>query len=111
MQVDRYFGTCPQNASLVKQLSSEHGEKYTVSAHHAAMKGVENVANSLGGCARGRLYICWEPNGDMKSCVFFGTSQNTVLGNILKDSIEQVWDMHPLLRKLRSRERLEDYQR
>jgi len=109
VQVDRYFSTCPQYASVVKRLSSEHGENYTVSAHYAAMKGVENVANFLGGCGAGRLYMCLEPNGDMKPCVFFGTSQNTVLGNILKDDIEQVWDTHPFLWKLRSRERLEDY--
>lgn len=53
--------------------------------------------------------MCLEPNGDMKPCVFFGTNQNTVLGNILEDDIEQVWDTHPFLWKLRSRERLEDY--
>lgn len=109
IQVDRYFSTCPQYASVVKKLSSEHGEKYTVSAHYAAMKGVENVANFLGGCGAGRLYMCLEPNGDMKPCVFFGTSRNTVLGNILKDDFEQVWDTHPFLLTLRSREKLENY--
>jgi radical SAM protein with 4Fe4S-binding SPASM domain len=109
VRVDRYFSTCPQYASVVKKLSSERGEKYTVSAHYAAMRGVENVANFLGGCGAGRLYMCLEPNGDMKPCVFFGTSKHTVLGNILRDDFERVWDTHPFLLTLRSRERLKDY--
>jgi len=109
VRVDRYFSTCPQYASVVRKLSREVGEKYTVTAHYGAMKGVESVANFLGGCGAGRLYMCLEPNGDMKPCVFFGTSNRTVLGNILKDDFERVWDKHPFLLALRSRERLENY--
>lgn len=107
--VDRYFSTCPQYASVVKKLAKRKGSNYTVTAHYAAMKGVENVANFLGGCGAGRLYMCLEPNGDMKPCVFFGSGKRTILGNILKDDFEQVWDSHPFLWTLRSREKLEDY--
>ncbi|MEM2102879.1 MAG: radical SAM protein [Candidatus Bathyarchaeia archaeon] len=107
--VDRFFSTCPQYASVVKKIVKERGERYAVSAHYAAMRGVENVANFLGGCGGGRLYMCLEPNGDMKPCVFFATGKNTVLGNILKDNFERVWDTHPFLWKMRSRERLETY--
>jgi radical SAM protein with 4Fe4S-binding SPASM domain len=63
----------------------------------------------LGGCGAGRLYCCLEPNGDIKPCVFFPTNKDTVLGNILKDNFEEIWDKHPLLWKLRIRENLEDY--
>jgi radical SAM protein with 4Fe4S-binding SPASM domain len=108
IKVDRYFSTCPQYASVTKELARNSGEKFLVEAHYAAMKGVENLATFLGGCGAGRLYCCLEPNGDIKPCVFFQTNDKTVLGNILKDSFEEIWDNHPFLWKIRSREKLED---
>ena len=74
IKVDRYFSTCPQYASVTKELARSSGEKFLVEAHYAAMKGVENIATFLGGCGAGRLYCCLEPNGDIKPCVFFQTS-------------------------------------
>jgi len=109
IKVDRYFSTCPQYAVVVKELSQRFGENFTVAAHYGAKKGVENVANFLGGCGAGRLYLAIEPNGDIKPCVFFPTNKETVLGNILKDDFEEIWDKHPLLWKLRSREELKTY--
>jgi len=109
VKVDRFFSTCPQYASVTKGLAQRSGEKFMVEAHYAAKRGVENVANFLGGCGAGRLYCCLEPNGDIKPCVFFPTNRDTVLGNMLKESFEEIWDSHPLLWKLRIRERLEDY--
>ncbi|MEM2970931.1 MAG: radical SAM protein [Candidatus Bathyarchaeia archaeon] len=107
--VDKFFSTCPQYASVTKELSQKHGEKFMVEAHYAAKKGVENIANFLGGCGAGRLYCCLEPNGNIKPCVFFPTGKDTVLGNILRDEFEEIWDKNPLLWKLRVRENLEDY--
>jgi len=109
VKVDKFFSTCPQYASVTKELSQEAGERFLVEAHYAAKKGIENVANFLGGCGAGRLYCCLEPNGDVKPCVFFPTKKDTVLGNILKDDFEETWCNHPLLWKLRARENLEDY--
>ena len=110
VKVDRFFSTCPQYASITKELSHEKGETFMVEAHYAAKKGVENVANFLGGCGAGRLYCAIEPNGDIKPCVFFPTNEETVLGNILKDDFEEIWDNHPLLWKLRIREKLKTYE-
>jgi len=109
VKVDKFFSTCPQYASVTKELSHRSGEKFMVEAHYAAKKGIESVANFLGGCGAGRLYCCLEPNGDIKPCVFFPTNKDTVLGNILRDSFEEIWDSHSLLWKLRVREELEDY--
>jgi len=109
IKVDRFFSTCPQFASVVKKLSEEKGYGFTVSAHYAAKKGVENLANFLGGCGAGRLYVGLEPNGDIKPCVFFPTNQHTVLGNILKDDFEPIWDKNEILWELRTREKLENY--
>lgn len=108
LKVDRFFSTCPQYASVTKRLSSLKGEKFMVAAHYGAKKGVESVANFLGGCGCGRLYCCMEPNGDLKPCVFFPTNEDTVLGNILKDDFEEMWDYNPLLWDLRTRELLQD---
>jgi len=108
LKVDRFFSTCPQYASVTKDIASRHNEKFMVEAHYAAKKGVENVANFLGGCGCGRLYCCLEPNGDLKPCVFFPTNEDTVLGNILRDDFEDIWDHNPLLWQLRTREELED---
>jgi len=109
IKTDRFFSTCPQYASVVKRLSEEIGETFTVSAHYAAKKGVENVANFLGGCGAGRLYIALEPNGDLKPCVFFPTNKETIFGNILEDDFDELWDSNEMLWALRSRDLLESY--
>ena len=110
IKTDSFFSTCPQFASVVKRLAEEEGHNFTVSAHYAAKKGVENVANFLGGCGTGRLYVGLEPNGDIKPCVFFPTNKDTTLGNILEDDFEEIWDNNNLLWKLRTREKLETYE-
>ena len=109
VKVDRFFSTCPQYASVTKELSRVRGERFLVEAHYAAKSGIENAANFLGGCGAGRLYCCLEPNGDIKPCVFFPTGEDTVLGNVLRDCFEDVWDNSALLWRLRTRENLEDY--
>jgi len=109
IEAGKFFSTCPQYASVTKELSQKLGQKFMVEAHYVAKKGIENIANFLGGCGAGRLYCCLEPNGDIKPCVFFPTNKDTVLGNMLKDSFEEIWDNHPFLWKIRVREALEDY--
>jgi radical SAM protein with 4Fe4S-binding SPASM domain len=110
VRVDRFFSTCPQYASVVKKIAKEKNHSFGVSAHYAAMKGVENVANFLGGCGAARLYMCLEPNGDMKPCVFFPTNKDTVRGNILKDDFEHVWDHDEMFWELRTRENLKSFE-
>jgi len=109
VKVDRFFSTCPQYAPVTKELSRQIGQKFLVEAHYAAKKGVENAANFLGGCGAARLYCCLEPNGDIKPCVFFPTTEGNVVGNVLRDSFEEIWDHTPLFWKLRTRENLETY--
>ncbi len=109
VKVDRFFSTCPQYASVIKRLSQEVGERFIITAHYAAKRGIENIAEFLSGCGAGRLYLALEPNGNIKPCVFFPTDEKTILGNILKDDFEYVWDHNELLWMLRSREGLEVY--
>lgn len=110
IRTDNFFSTCPQLASVVKSLSQDKGQNFTVTAHYAAKRGVEAVANFLGGCGAGRLYIGLEPNGDIKPCVFFPTNRETVFGNVLEDNFEYIWNNNKFLWKLRTREELECYE-
>jgi len=109
IKVNRFFSTCPQYASVVKKIAKEKRQNFAVSAHYAAMRGVENVANFLGGCGAGRLYMCLEPNGDIKPCVFFPTNEETVRGNIVRDDFGYIWDHDEMFWKLRTRENLKSY--
>jgi len=110
IMVDKLFSTCPQYASVVKKIAHENKHHFAVSAHYAAIEGVENLANFLGGCGAGRLYLCLEPNGDIKPCVFFPTNKTTVQGNILRDDFEEIWDKSEMFSNLRTREKLKSYQ-
>jgi radical SAM protein with 4Fe4S-binding SPASM domain len=110
ISTDKFFSTCPQLASVVKSLSEEEGQNFTVTAHYAAQRGVEAVANFLGGCGAGRLYVGLEPNGDIKPCVFFPTNRDTIFGNIVKDNFEYIWNNNQFLWKLRTREGLKCYE-
>ena len=56
------------------------------------------------------MHACLEPNGDVNPCVFFPTNENTIIGNILEDDFEHIWDKNALLWKLRTREKLESYE-
>jgi len=108
-RVDRFFSTCPQYASVVKNIATEKKHEFGVSAHYAAVKGVEKIANFLGGCGAGRLYMCLEPNGDLKPCVFFASNKDTVRGNILRDDFEEVWNQDKMFWSLRTRDNLKSY--
>ncbi len=108
-EVDRIFSTCPQFASVVKEIAEEKKLRFAMTAHYAAKKGVESVSKFLGGCGAGRLYMCISSNGDIKPCVFFPTNNHTVIGNILKDEIESVWDRNQLLYEIRHREKLRSF--
>ncbi|UCG36916.1 MAG: radical SAM protein [Candidatus Bathyarchaeota archaeon] len=109
-RTDRLFSTCPQYASVVKRIAREKKQDFAVSAHYAVMKGVESVANFLGGCGAGRLYMCLEPNGDIKPCVFLPTDELMVRGNILEKPLEEVWDHDEIFWKLRKRDKLKSYE-
>lgn len=61
---------------------------------------VRFLAEFVGGCGTGRLYMALEPNGDMEPCVFIPI----ILGNIKTDSLLDIWHNHPSLLALRKRE-------
>jgi len=61
---------------------------------------VKFLADFVGGCGEGRLYIALQPNGDITPCVFM---PKIVIGNVRKDDLEAVWKSSEVLKKARDR--------
>lgn len=55
-----------------------------------------------GGCSAGRYFISIDPNGDITPCGFIPIP----IGNIHKNSIQEVWEKSIVLNKLRNRDLL-----
>lgn len=69
-----------------------------------AMEGeARGLADFIGGCGAGRLYCGLEPNGDVEPCVFIPIT----LGNIRKQSLRDIWRGHPVLKRMRERDKFE----
>jgi radical SAM protein with 4Fe4S-binding SPASM domain len=99
------LSTAPLYARIAVQVSGSAVPTHFVNRGVMnAMKGrTSNLAEFIGGCGAGRLYCGLEPNGDVEPCVFMPIK----LGNIREKSLKDIWRMHPLLRKMRDRDRLE----
>ncbi len=63
-------------------------------------ESINFLAEFVGGCGAGRLYMALEPNGDMKPCVFMPIK----IGNIKTDPLTEVWRKNTVLQKIRDRE-------
>ena len=102
------LSTAPQLARVSLQIGDEinSGEKYIGGHFYSfASNKAADVAEFLGGCGAGRLYISLEPNGDIQPCVFLPIK----IGNILKDDFEDLWINNEILNSLRSREDLKGF--
>jgi len=91
------LSTAPQYS----RVSMEHG---TVNLTHFDSFNQNNaekffLAEFVGGCGAGRLYVGLEPNGDIIPCVFLPIK----VGNILKDDLITLWQHNPILNELRDR--------
>ncbi len=47
-----------------------------------------SLAEFIGGCGAGRIYMAIQPNGDVTPCVFI---PDVVVGNLLRDGFEKIW--------------------
>jgi radical SAM protein with 4Fe4S-binding SPASM domain len=99
------LSTSPQYARVVLQNSK--GE--AVAPTHFCIgegngRGLQTLADFIGGCGCGRLYCAIQPNGDVTPCVFM---PQCVIGDLRKSSFSEIWQESELLGKLRSRELLE----
>jgi len=98
------LSTAPQLARVTLQVSGKPESHNSVVAGHfygfEARRSASEVAEFLGGCGAGRLYISLEPNGDIQPCVFLPIN----VGNILEDDFEDLWKNNPILNSLRNRD-------
>jgi radical SAM protein with 4Fe4S-binding SPASM domain len=66
------------------------------------------LAEFVGGCGAGRFYMTIEPNGDLYPCVFFPHDDALLLGNLLEDDFEHIWQNNTLLNNLRNKDSLQE---
>lgn len=95
------LSTAPQFARVALQQEGEGGGK-TIPTHfyNPTLAGqLVNLAEFIGGCGAGRLYMGMRANGDLQPCVFFPLK----LGNILEDDFEYLWVNNEVLHELRDK--------
>ena len=100
------LSTAPQFSRITLQLGQELCSDETILGGHFygfdSGKKAKDVAEFIGGCGAGRLYIALEPNGDIQPCVFLPLK----VGNILEDNFVDLWINSPVFNTLRNRDLL-----
>ncbi len=99
------FSTAPQYSRVAKEFLEGPAVATHFTNRHA-MEMLQGRTSSLtefiGGCGAGRLYCGLEPNGDIQPCVFIPIK----VGNIREQTLKEVWETSPTLRKLRDRDKI-----
>ncbi|MEO0293445.1 MAG: radical SAM protein [candidate division WOR-3 bacterium] len=72
-------------------------------AHYADLKSKElgAIADVVGGCGAGRAYAAIQPDGRFTPCVYM---PDLTIGNLKNQTIEELWNEHPLMKVLKKRE-------
>ncbi|MHC1604522.1 MAG: radical SAM protein [Candidatus Methanofastidiosia archaeon] len=98
------FSTAPQYARIAIQNILKKGEgKISFSFYGGHVKGKTfEIAEFISGCGAGRLYCAISSSGKVKPCVFMPI----VVGDLKKESFEDIWAKSPLLNTLRSRDNI-----
>jgi len=94
------LSTAPQYGRIAAEGGSLSLTHFDVSGQEGIGEDISFLADFVGGCGCGRLYIAMQPNGDLTPCVFFPY----VIGNIKNDNILNVWNNSTLLKQARKRE-------
>ncbi len=96
--------TAPQYGRVVLQMS---GEKEVAPTHFYV--GGDPIAKSLaefiGGCGAGRIYVAIQPNGDVTPCVFLPIN----VGNIRNKEFNEILETSKVLYMLRRRDLLRGF--
>lgn len=103
------LSTAPQYATVAKSLASK--ESQVIPTHFYNPEYTNNtlkkLADFIGGCGAGRFYLSIEPNGDIYPCVFFPHKGEVLLGNIIADDFDTIWQSDDILWKLRNKDILQ----
>jgi len=97
------LSTAPQLARVALQISEGKVVAPTHFYAGEAVKGLDILAEFIGGCGAGRLYCAIQPNGDVSPCVFM---HSKIVGNILREPFLEIWRNNKELRMLRDRDLL-----
>ncbi|MDD5163386.1 MAG: radical SAM protein [Candidatus ainarchaeum sp.] len=96
------LSTAPQFSSACKKIGKPCALTHfdVISQDTKFGDSISFLADFVGGCGAGRLYMAMEPNGDFEPCVFMPIK----IGNIRKDSLLETWHKNIALNKMRKRE-------
>ncbi|MDI9645478.1 MAG: radical SAM protein [Archaeoglobales archaeon] len=95
------LSTAPQFArvALQNQASFVPTHFYNVNTR----RGINQLAEFIGGCGAGRFYFAIKANGDIQPCVFFPL----VVGNVRHDDLEDLWLHNHVFEDLRNKDIIE----
>ena len=98
------FSTCTQYGRYC--IENAPDDKIIVN-HYGAFKGqqAKMLCEYIGGCGAGRLYCALQPNGLVTPCVFIPK----VVGDLRKQSLNEVWHESEVMQQLRDRTLLEEH--
>jgi radical SAM protein with 4Fe4S-binding SPASM domain len=104
------LSTAPQYATVAESLQSASSSVIPTHFYNPKYENPQlmQLAEFVGGCGAGRFYMAIEPNGDLYPCVFFPHDDALLLGNLLEDDFEHVWQNNTLLNNLRSKDLLQE---
>ena len=80
-----------------------NGASSAILAHYADLRVKElgAIADVIGGCGAGRAYVAIQPDGGVTPCVYM---PNLVVGNLMEQSLGEIWKDSPIMKQLRARE-------
>lgn len=104
------LSTAPQYATVAESLQSTSSSVIPTHFYNPKYENSQlmQLAEFVGGCGAGRFYMAIEPNGDLYPCVFFPHDDALLLGNLLDDDFEHVWQNNTLLNNLRNKDLLQE---
>ena len=97
--------TAPQLARVCLTKSQETGRDVVAPTHFCATDfsgRIKYLTDFIGGCGAGRIYCAVQPNGLVTPCVFIPI----VVGDLRKQSLNEIWRHSPVLDDLRDRGKL-----
>ena len=93
--------TAPQLARVSWQMS---GGEDVLPTHFTIPKSktLRAVAEFIGGCGAGRIYMAIQPDGTVTPCVFLPIP----VGNLRKDKLKEIWEKNKLINDLKDKDLL-----
>ncbi len=98
------YTTAPQYGRVTLQMS--HGGE--AAPTHFVVRGdivTASIAEFIGGCGAGRIYVALQPDGTITPCVFMPIP----IGNIRQRTFREIWYESSILKYLRNREQLKGF--